>query len=334
MLHLDFHHHTILVRSEEESLIEKLEDEFHFFVSKVISTAQTEIDLYLEAPPEMPPMVAVKILENAVVYRLASRQYIDYFGEALTIWDSYEKKVKIYSKNPERLYELAFLSIHSILGQELDRDGLCRVHGLAFTIQQTNALVMLPSKGGKSTLLTNILDNPEVMIISDDMPLCDKEGRLYPFPSKISLAEVPTTGALSRLSWHEFKRHHYPTKWTASLAQLRDRIILHPEQNKNLVIAGFRLSSGQTMLTQVPKWKMIGPMMEHMIMGFGLPQILEMFLKFNFSDMLKLIHHAFIRSICAFNLVMRSKCYHFYMGPDKSYNAQMLLDLVYAEDHT
>lgn len=334
MLHLDFHHHTILVRSTEDSLIKKLRDEFHFFVNSEAPTAQTEIQLLLESPPILPSMVAVKILENAAVYRLASRQYIDYFGEALTIWDSYEKRVKIYSQNLDRLHELAFLAVHSILGQELDQDGLCRLHALAFSIDQTNAVVMLPSKGGKSTLLKNLLDNPQVRIISDDMPLCDKEGNIYPFPSKISLSEIPKEGELAKLTWHEFKRHHYPTKWTASLAQMQDRLSLHPENNKNLLIAGFRLSTGQSLLTKVPKWKMLGPMMEHMIMGFGLPQILEMFLKFNITDVLKLIHHAFIRSICAFQLVRHSKCYYLYMGPDKTHNAQLLLDLVYAQQDT
>lgn len=329
MLYLDFHHHIILVRCNEESLLQKLRDEFHFFVTSETSAPHTEIEITKSAPTELPSMVAVKILENAAIYRLGTRQYIDYFGEALTIWDSSEKKVQIFSEDETRLFELAFLAIHSVLGQALDQDGLCRIHALAVSINDVNALVMLPSKGGKSTLLQHLLENPEVKIISDDMPLVDYQGNVHPFPSKISLGEVPTTGVLSTLTWHEFKRHHYPPKWTASLSQLKDRLDSNSATHKNLVIVGYRLSSGQSILSEVPKWKMIMPMMEHMIMGFGLPQILEMFLRFNFTDFVKLPYHAIVRSVCAFKLAKKSKCYYFYMAPDKTYNAQLILDLMY-----
>jgi hypothetical protein len=188
---------------------------------------------------------------------------------------------------------------------------------------------MLPSKGGKSTLLSNLLQNPEVKIISDDMPLCDKAGRIHPFPAKISLQDKPNEGLLSKIEWREFRRHHFPTKWTASLAQLKDRINSSSKDNKTLLIAGFRLSNGQTLLSEVPKWKMIQPMLEHMVIGIGLPQVIELFLNFQFTDLLKMSYHALIRSICALQLVRKSRCYFFYMGPDKTYNSQLLLDLLY-----
>lgn len=329
MLKLDFHHHTILVRCNESLLLQKLQDEFHFFAHESDEQADTIIDLLLEAPPSLPPMVAIKILEHAVIYRMGARQYVDYFGEALIIRDFHSKEVRIYSLNPDRLYELGFLVVHSLLGQKLDLKGLCRLHAVAVSLKKTNAIVMLPSKGGKSTLLTQFLDNPEIKIISDDMPLCDKQGRIHPFPSKMSLHEVPASGPLSSLKWQEFRRHHYPPKWTASLSQIKDRIDPHPELNDNLLIAGFRLSSGESILTKVPKWKMILPLAEHMIIGVGLPQIIEMFLAFKISDLIKLPAHAVMRSICAVNLMRKARCYYFYMGSDKSYNAQLILDLLY-----
>lgn len=329
MLYLDFYHHTILIRCNESGLLKKIQDEFHFFVVDHASLPETTLDLTIGPPPELPSMVAVKLLEHATVYRLGSRQYIDYSGEALTVWDTSDRKIEIFSSDLDRLYELAFLCIHSLLGQELDRDGICRLHAVAISIDKTNAIIMLPSKGGKSTLLEYFLENPEVKIISDDMPLCDTQGRIHSFPSKISLNSSPQSGPLSQLEWSEFKRSYYPPKWTASLSQFKERINSAPENNQNILIAGFRLSSGQSILLEVSKWKMIKPMLEHMIMGFGLPQILEMFLKFSFTDYIKLPYHATIRAICAFQLVRKAKCYYIYLGPDKSYNAQIILELVY-----
>jgi hypothetical protein len=329
LLYLDFHHHTILVRCNESELLKKLQDEFHFFVKDNFSTPEVTIDLILETPPELPSMVASKILETATVYHLGSRQYIDYAQEALTIWERFDNKVEIFCLNQERLYELAFLAIHSLLGQQLDRDGICRLHAVAISIGHTNAIIVLPSKGGKSTLLEFFLQNPEVKIISDDMPLCDIQGRIFPFPSKISLNALPEKGPLSKLNWNEFVRTSYPPKWTASLAQMKERIELNSEKNHNILIAGLRLSSGQSLLLKVSKWKMIRPMLEHMIMGFGLPQVLEMFLSFKLTDILKLPYHAAIRTICAFQLVRKADCYYVYLGPDKELNSQIILDTIY-----
>lgn len=329
LLYLNFFNHIIFVRCNESSLLKKIQEEFDFFVtdraSKITPTYTIEVNY--QAPPEIPPMVAVKILEGAIVYRIGTTQYIDY-GKALTIIHSSNKTLEIYSEDMNRLFELAFLSIHSIIGQELDKSGICRIHALAFSKGKTNAIVMLPSKGGKSTLLKNLIECSDFKIISDDMPLCDYSGKIFSFPSKISLENIPESGLLSNLNWVKFERSSYPPKWTASLSQLKDKISEKPELNKNLLIAGFRVSNGQSILTKVPKWKMVLPLMEHMIIGLGLPQIIEVFLSFRPSDFFKLVKHACLRSLCAFNLARTSDCYFFYMNKETVKNASLLLELM------
>jgi hypothetical protein len=329
LLYLNFHDHIILVRCNESSVLEKLREEFHFFISGPLPLVHTQLSILIEAPPEIPSLVAVKILESCAVYRLGQRQYVDYFGEALIIWDKSENNVTVHGLSKDRAFELSFLVIHSLLGQKLEHSGLCRLHAVAVSINDLNAVIMLPSKGGKSTLLAHLLENPEVKIISDDMPLCDRLGRIYAFPSKISLDEKPLSGFLAGLNWHEFVRHNHPRKWTASLAQLKTRLSDHCENNRSILISGYRLSKGPSILTEVSKWRMLGPMLEHMIIGVGLPQVIELFLSFKFSDIFKMAYHFSQRSICAFGLIRRSRCYHFYLGPDKAYNSQLLMDLMY-----
>lgn len=333
-LYLNFHDYIILVSSNEEVLLKKFQEEFHHFVTVAEEAVDTTIDLFREVPPELPPMMASKILETCTVYRLSSRQYIDYRGEALMIRDEQEEAVRIYSLDQDRLYEIGFLAIHSLLGQALDKKGLCRIHALGVSLGTLNTVVMLPSKGGKSTLLTHLLENPDIKILSDDMPLVDMSGRIHIFPSKISMDKRPEDGPLASLDWQEFKRTMYPPKWTAGLSQLKNRIETQSVHHSTLLIAGLRLSQGQSILTSVPKWKMIAPVMEHMVMGFGLPQVLEMFLKFNFTDIFKLFWHAIIRSIAAFNLVRTSRCYYLYMGSDRAYNAQLILEQMYEQQGT
>jgi hypothetical protein len=328
-LYLNFHHHIILVSSNEEATIRKLQSEFNYFVQEKVESVHTTVEIFREVPPELPPMVAIKITQTCSIFKIGPRRYIDYQNQALTIWDKHEQSVRIYSLGSDRLFEISFLAIHSILSQELEKNGLSRVHALGVSMGKTNALIMLPTQGGKSTLLSHLLENPEVKILSDDMPLIDTKGRVHAFPSTISMETRPEDGPLSKLDWTEFKRPQHPTKWMAGLSQLKDRIETKKPSGKTLLIAGFRLSKGQSILTPVPKWKMISPLFEHMILGIGLPQLLEMFFNFNLTDILKVIYHSLIRCFCAFQLLRKTKCFYFYMGPDRAYNAQLILDKIY-----
>jgi hypothetical protein len=330
LLWLNFHHHSILVRCRESFLIEKLREEFHFFVANDRGQADVTVDLVPGPVPALPALVAVKFLETAVVYRDGDRKYVDYFGEALLVHDEARRHVEIHAPDVDRLYEIAFLAVHSLLGQELDSRGFVRLHALAVSRAGRTAVVMLPSKGGKSTLLTQLLDDPDVRIVSDDMPLCDRRGRIHPFPSKISLATPPAAGPLAALNWREFRRHHFPPKFTASLAQLGDRLDRNPQDNETFLVAGFRLAAGEGNLTPVPRWKMIGPVLEHMVVGVGLPQVIELFLGFRARDLVKLIAHAVLRARCAGALVLRSRCYHLYLGPDRPRNARLVRELLHA----
>ena len=333
MLYLTFYHHSILVRCNESSLLKKLQEEFHFFqvedIPEDMRATDFIIDAYLKPPPEIPSMEAKKILEHVTVYQRGDFKYLDYSGNDLAIWNHKKNHVELFSVDASRLFEISFLCIHSLLGQSLDRSGLCRLHALGVSMNSLNAIVMLPSMGGKSTLLKELIQYPEIKIISDDTPLCDTRGRIHPFPSKISLEKIPEEGPLATLTWNEFKRQHFSTKWTLSLSQIKDRISIHSADHKNILIQGLRISSGVSHIKNVPKWKMIKPMMEHMIIGFGLPQILEMFLNFKFGDAFKLFVHGFIRSLCAFHLVRKSRCYYMYLGPDKSLNATLIRNILH-----
>lgn len=324
---LDFHHHIILVKGAEGAVEEKLRAEFYHFLTD-LGRPRLTLELNLGSLPATPSLPIEKILETCLIYRLGNRKYVDYFGEALTVIDEDSDTITITCPSEERLYELAFLTIHSRAGDFMDTSGFARVHAMAVSYKNHNAVVMLPSKGGKSTLLTHLLDNPDIKIIADDMPLVDRSGRIRPFPTKISMTEKPESGELATLKWNEFMRAHYPPKWTASLSALPERIDLSPELKPVLLIHGVRLSHGESLIQPVAKWKMIAPLLEHMIIGKGLPQIIEIFLDFKPADVFKMFRHALLRTWCAIQLLRKSETFVFYIGHDKAYNAQLLLSLL------
>lgn len=329
-LYLNFYDHIIVVSCNEEVLVKKLQDEFNYFVTeKTEETPTTYIEIFKENPPELPSMIAVKILETCSVYKLGQRKYLSYFNGSLAIMDQYEETVRLYSLDLDQLFELAFLAIHSKLGENLPQKGLSRMHALGVSLGDLNALIMLPPRGGKTTLLTHLLDNPEIKILSDDMTILDLKGEVHAFPGSVCMDSKPEDGPLSKLTWTKFHRTQYPPRWFSGLSEFRDRVEAHANKKKNLLISGYRLSQGQSILTPVKKWKMILPLFEHLIFGFDLPQVREMFFSFGFADFIKLPFHFFINCICAVQILRKSECFYFYMGPDISYNAQLILDQLY-----
>jgi hypothetical protein len=328
---LDIHDHIIGVRGSDSTVLEKLRAEFHFFVTSE-RDQDFEVELLRETPPQIPALLATKVLEHASVYHLGPIQYVAYHDGPLAVWDTSRRKITLYAEDTERLYELSFLAVHSVLGQLAVDSGLVRMHAVAVSLNGVAAAVMLPSGGGKSTLLTHLLQNPELKVISDDMPLWDRTGKLHPFPSKISLGHKPLQGELARLDWQLFTRASYPPKWTASLAQLKARIERSPQDLPCLLVAGFRLSHGEGQLFPVSRWRMIAPLLEHVVIGMGLPQVIELFLRFQFTDALKLARHFLIRSFVAARILRRAECFHLYLGTDRDYNAQLVLQLL--EEHS
>jgi hypothetical protein len=142
------------------------------------------------------------------------------------------------------------------------------------------------------------------------------------------MTEKPESGELAKLNWNEFMRAHYPPKWTASLSSIPARLEISPEKNPVLLIQGVRLSHGESLIIPATKWQMISPLMEHMIIGRGLPQIIEIFLDMKFTDIFRMARHALLRTWCALALLLKSDTFIFYIGHDKSYNAQLLLNLL------
>jgi hypothetical protein len=65
-----------------------------------------------------------------------------------------------------------------------------------------------------------------------------------------------------------------------------------------------------------------------MIIGVGLPMILEYFLETGLRDIFKRIRIILSRSCAAFFLILRSRTYQFEMSQDISLNEQLICDFL------
>lgn len=320
-------HLSILISTDEDELIKKLESEFHFFSSMNNSYPQFEIRLIKDKSPKIPELIASKILPHALVYHHNGARYIDYHGKALI--HQVGKVYSIYCEDFDFLFELSFLTIHSLLGDLLGEIGHYRIHALAGTYRSRDFILMLPSGGGKSTMLAQLLEDPEFRVISDDSPIIDRWGEIHPFPTKISLSSKPKEGILSQYPWMSFTRALHPHKYVLSFTHLSERINKLPQDERPLLILGKRSSFLCPQLMKMSPAQTILALGENMIIGVGLPQVIEIFLSFKYvSDIYKMTKASLARSRAAFHLYRRSEHYQLTLSIDIKANCQMIKDLV------
>ena len=176
------------VRSSAEEPLSGIEEDFKFFATKEPGHGVV-IELIAEAPPldTVPASDAVVYTPRNVVYREGGKRFIDYHRRALAIQNEATGDLRIYSQDNGMLYEAAYLYLLSQIGQRLDAAGLHRIHALGLVVKRRAVLVMLPMGGGKSTLGLQLLQHPQVELLSDDAPFVDRRGRLLACPLRLGL---------------------------------------------------------------------------------------------------------------------------------------------------
>lgn len=149
----DVYGYRFSVRSSVAEAIDGIRQDFAFFASQG-TTGGVTIDLFGQDPPldGLPLTDARVYTPRNVVYRAGGTRYIDYHGRGLGIQDQASGNLKLYSRDPQLLYEAAYLYLLSQIGQYLDRTGLHRIHALGVVVRGRAVLVLLPMGGGKSTL--------------------------------------------------------------------------------------------------------------------------------------------------------------------------------------
>ena len=186
VVELNIYGFKIHVRSTHERLINLISRDFEYFLSE-----NQDCDLELEVIltkklPKIPPLPAKKQSLNSITYQKDPIRYNDYYGEALSVFDYQNEKAKLFSKELNLAHELTFLLIQSRAGKWLDSQGLHRVHACGLSTEKGNFIIMLPMKGGKSTLFFSLLRDKRIKIISDDSPILSSKGEVLPFPLRAS----------------------------------------------------------------------------------------------------------------------------------------------------
>lgn len=268
-----------------DEVVNRIKKDFSYFRKSFCSDVNLKINFH-SLPPDFSLIPeksrAIFYHPEFVMYEKNNIQYIDYQGEGLSIYKKREREISIYSLNRDLLQEITYLTMLSLVGEDLERRNIYRVHGLSFIYREKGVLLLLPSGGGKTYLFLDLVESPEVRFLSDDLVLIDKKQRLLPFPLRLGLRERDRDRIRNIPSrfvyWLE--RRKYGRKILVDMKYFEDRIGA-PTKLKFLFL-GKRWNSSESKIEKANKFQVFTTLLKDLVIGVGLPQAVE-YLNFGIS---------------------------------------------------
>jgi hypothetical protein len=306
---------------------QRLQKDFASFLVEKLSREDFKFKVFLDEIPYnlLPNLNSSKQSINSITYDDGDIRYNDYYKEALSIYDYKQETCELYSLDIDRLHEIIYLIILSRTGKLMDKNGHHKVHACGVSKNSTSVITMLPMKGGKTTLFSNLIEDKEVEIISDDSPVVGRDGVIHAYPLRIGLEEISELDENVQKQAYTIDRKHYGKKFLIPTAALGNKI-LRGSDNRVVLINGIRCSNLECSLVKVSWFKMFTYLMHHMVIGIGLPMIIEYFLRPNLSDWILNFKIGASRLLGALRLALKSENYVCYMGQDPKLNAQTIKD--------
>jgi len=323
----DFYNITLKVIANTPDLIQRINKDFSYFKKDLIKQQiQFNFQFFLGDIPwnKLPKTVASKQSFNSITYREGAICYNNYYGEALSIYNFSTDEAVIYSNSLDRLHEISYLLILSRTGKALDKKGIHKIHAFGISQNSINIIGMMPMKGGKTSLFLDLIDDSKINILSDDTPLVTRSGRILPFPIRVGMEQIPkrTENNIDTQKIYTINRKQYGIKKLIPMYAFQNSI--GDGKGTIVLFEGKRISYDECKIEKCSKLAMIGPLLKHMVVGMGLPLILEYFLENTFKDMIYNFSILLSRLLAMMSLLFRAKTYNAYLGPDKELNRKTI----------
>jgi hypothetical protein len=256
-----------------------------------------------------------------------TEELIAYDGGIFCLWDPAREYAHFWGNDPDILYEKLYLFILSRLGELLEGLGLLRVHGFGINFRGIGVLGMAPSGGGKSTLGWELLKNESCTLLSDDAPLLSSDGslvHLLPFQFRLGFSDTAELQEIAPTNIRIFKR-----------SKRSDKILLHPHASMirwsktgvplKVIIALHYTKQGSSRIEPMTRWQLLKLLARDLVIGYGLPQVVEFFLKDGVRSIPQRIPLIFQRTWMAIKIARQVQGFHFYQTEEVSQNAALLL---------
>ena len=110
-------------------------------------------------------------------------------GKVLVIYDLKRDQGTVYSLKPDDMYRIAYGLIMTRVGCRLDLAGYHRLEALGVSFEDAAFLLLARGGCGKTTLGFEMMKNPQVHWLTDDILVVDSSGRALAFPTSPRLIE-------------------------------------------------------------------------------------------------------------------------------------------------
>lgn len=312
-----------LVTSTSAQVLAGIREDFAYFLRGAAaedSSAAVKIELLDADPPysELPDVTATVFTPRNVSYRNGNLTYVDYSGRALGIHDRRNGDFRVFSRDPDLLFEAAYLFMLSQSGEFFDARGLHRVHALGVSVRNRAALVLLPMGGGKSTLGASLLLLDGIQLLSDDSPLIDGSGDVWAFPLRLGLLPG-AEGTIPPDKMRTIRRMEFGPKLLVNYSYFAERVTGHAEPC--LLFLGSRSLRDTCTIRPASKISAVGAMMSNCVVGLGLFQGMEFVFQRGWLEVFRKTIAAASRLRASLRLIARSEVYHLTLGRDSERNA-------------
>jgi hypothetical protein len=329
---LDLYGYRALVTSNSALVLSGIREDFAYFLKEAGAAdprTAVAIELFDAEPPydEMPDVKATVFTPRNVSYRSGDLTFVDYSGRALAIHDRKRGDFRVFSRDPDLLFEAAYLFVLSQSGEFVDSHGLHRMHALGVCIQNRAALVLLPMGGGKSTLGASLLLFPEIQLLSDDSPLIDSNGNVWAFPLRLGLLPG-SEGSIPAEKMRTIRRMEFGPKILVNYSYFADRVTARAEPC--LLFLGSRSLQKTCTINRASKLSAVWAMLSNCVVGLGLFQGMEFVFQRGWLEVLRKTLTAASRLRASLRLIARSEVYHLILGREPERNAAAVRDQIRA----
>ncbi len=325
----DFYGIGALVESDEKEFLRSVEIDFSYFLAE---TVQPFLHItYEKAQPDydgLPDLACSLATPRNICFSNGRLTYIDYFGQALNIYDHGSNSSRIITDDLELAHEIAYLTILSRMSEALERKRLHRIHGLGIESGGKGIIILLPSGGGKSTLaLTLLRNNNQFRLVSEDSPLLRPDGFLLPFPLRVGVHPQNVPAGIDPCFTRADKRIEFSSKVNIDIRFFKDQISREPVPAASLLL-GVRSTGRGAQISPVSRTAVIRHVLANSIIGIGLYQGLEYLLQKNLGESVQHLGLLFSRVYNNAILLKHTRVYRFLIGRDLNQNYECLRDFL------
>jgi hypothetical protein len=322
----------IALKSDEKELIDIIDKNFSLFKSDNNSAPSLTIKTFIvdDLCNKIPSgLTAIKQSINSISYQVKNKRYNDYYGEAITELDYEKNTAHIWATDINRLHEITYLLIMSRQGKWCDKNGVHKIHAMGIKGKSKNLLLMLPMKGGKSTMFAQFLSQTDFDLISDDSPVVNRDGTIANFNIRFGLEKKamynPLLAKINQEHIFSLQREQFGEKTLVDFKAFEHRI--SSPHKKSILIQGVRTNDKNIEIKKINQLKMFKHVFVNMTIGVGLPMIIEYFIENSLKDHMGNIVIFCKRLFASLNLIRESECYFAYMGNDIQKNFKALEEL-------